>query len=500
VSERDSITVTDNREGAMVQAETVNQAYSLAGARRTAEEAAVVGQASLSQFDLAEMRKLYSAEEQAELLQRAQQQAESAADRRVEELKRREQVRASVVGGLAWAGPLDVTADTDLDDLAEDATRNLPWNLPILGPAAYGTVHVRKSWTEWEALEAACMLDWNVRTTPARWSTKRRAGQSGGSRSARNKNLIIRDPVDRYAERCRCSDYHGRPGESKTILDDNGHAVTKPPCPWTVEWDLGMCYGDWKAEVQNEDLVGVLQAFAEDGRFSPQSALWLDGGTRVAIQMKLSESIFVLGADPHDLYLTVHNNFSGRGAAKVFASGVREMCDNTARWGEASAVAMGRAAHVGDVKAALTEVGKAAMRAAGYMDAYARDAEKLAALELTIPDLYTLTEAVIEDTGRVQRRDREFQGAYRSRTEFRRADLMGLLLADETVPPELRKTGYGALQTVNRWAANLGDKRTATSRLTAVWEPDGKAVVATKRARQAIMQIATRRVQVARPA
>jgi uncharacterized protein DUF932 len=496
--EKDSITVTEDREGQMAQAATVNQAYSLAGARRSAEEAAVVGQASLSQFDLAEMQKLYSAEEQSELLQRAQQQAESAADRRVEELKRREQVRASVVGGLAWAGPLDVTADTNLDDLAEDATRNLPWNLPILGPAAYGTVHVRKSWTEAEALEAACMLDWNVRTTPARWSTKRRAGQSGGSRSARSKNLIIRDPVDRYAERCRCSDYHGRPGEPE-FIDVKGKAVRKEPCPWTVEWDLGMCYGDWKAEVQNEDLVGVLQAFAADGRFSPQSVLWLDGGTRVAIQMKLSESIFVLGADPHDLYLTVHNNFSGRGAAKVFASGVREMCDNTARWGEASAVAMGRAAHVGDVQRALREVGTAAMRAAGYMDAYGKDAEQLAKLELSIPDLHTLTDAVIEDKGRVQRQDRTFQGEYRSRTEFRRADLLGLLLADETVPPELRKTGYGALQTVNRWAANLGDKRTATSRLTAVWEPDGKAVVATKRARQAIQQIATRRVQTVRP-
>jgi hypothetical protein len=483
----------------MDQAATVNSAYSLSGARRTAEEAAVVGEVSLSQFDLAEMQKLYGEAEQAELLQRAQNQAEAAADRRVAELEAATRRRAEVVGGLAWAGPIDVTDQTNLDDLPDDALRNLPWNLPILGPAAYGTVHVRKSWTEAEALEAACMLDWNVRTTPARWSTKRRAGQSGSSRAARNKNLIIRDPVDRYAARCRCADYHGRLGESKTTLDSDGRAIDKAPCPWTVEWDLGMCYGDWKAEVANEDLVGVLQAFAKDGRFSPQSALWLDGGTRVAIQMKMSESIFVLGADPHDLYLTVRNNFSGRGAATVDASGVRVMCDNTDRWGSMTAVAVGRAAHVGDVKAALTEVGKAAMRAAGYMDEYAKDAEQLAKLELSIPDLRTLTEAVIEDKGRVTRRDRAPQREYRSRVEYQRADLMGLLLADETVPAELRKTGYGAMQTVNRYLANMGDKRTATSRLTAVWEPDGKAVVGTRKARQAIAKIASRRVQVVRP-
>jgi hypothetical protein len=324
------------------------------------------------------------------------------------------------------------------------------------------------------------MLDWNVRVAPARWTTR----DGHRSRSARRTHLIVRDPVVRYADRCRCADYHGRQGEDKYTADAKGKPVRKDPCPWTVEWDLGECRADWKAEVQNEDLVGVLQAFAADGRFTPQSVLWLDGGTRVAIQMKLAESVFVLGDDPHGLYLTVENNFTGHGAAKAFATGVRFRCRNTHWFGQADAVAMGRAAHVGDVKRALTEVGRTAMRAAGFLDQYAADAERLAALELSLADVKAVADAAIPNS---------------KQADFKRADLLGLILADETVPEELRgRTGWGVMQSVNRGLANPKDTRTATGRLTSVWAPDGKARQGTAKARAVIDKLATRKVLVVR--
>lgn len=475
-----TVKTEDERQAAMDQAAQVNFAYSLAGANATAEEAAKVGQVSLSMFDQAEMQKLYSAEEQGRFLERMQAEAQDAAARRVADLQRQAEARAAVVGGLAYTSTLDIGADTDLDDLPEDALLDLPWNLPILGPAKYGTVHVRKSWTEWEALEAACMLDWNVRVAPARWTTR----DGHRSRSARRTHLIVRDPVQRYADRCRCADYHGRDGEAKTYTNREGKEVRKDPCPWTVEWDLGECRADWKADIQNEDLVAVLQAFAADGRFTPQSVLWLEGGTKVAIQMKLAETLFVLGDDPHGLYLSAENNFSGKGATKMIASGVRYRCRNTNLFGEATAVAMGRAAHVGDVKRAMEEVGKLALRAAGFMDQYAKDAEALARLELSLSDVKAVVDAVVPDS---------------KRADFAKADLMGLVLADETVPEELRgKTGWGVMQSINRGLANPKDTRTATSRLTSVWAPDGKARLGTRKARQVIDKLATRKVQVVR--
>lgn len=478
------------REQAMATAATVNDAYSMAGARRTAAEAAAVGTVSLSQFDRAELEKLYpTPEAQAQYLEMLQEAEEDRARRRVEALKREEERRAAIVGGLAYTSVLDIPGGTDLDGLPEDALKDLPWNLPILGPDGYGTVHVRKNWTPHEALEAACMLDWNVRVVKAEWHTTKAHGNS--IRRARRSRLIVRDPVERYAARCRCSNYHGRDGEDAYTETDEGKRIKKDPCPWTVEWDLGECRSDWRAEIQNEDLVDVLAAFTKDGTFTPQSCLWLDGGSRVAIQMKLADTRFVLGEDPHNLYLTIHNPFTGHGATKSFVTGVREACNNTFWWGESSAVVMGRAAHVGDIKGALTEVTRASLRAAGFMDQYAKDAEDLARIELSLSALKLVADEVIPVKGTT---DRAADAAERQRT-----DLMALMLTDETVPPELRRTGYGAWQSVNNYLANPPDTRTDTSRLTSVWAPDGKARKGTPKARQVILSVGRRRIQVARP-
>lgn len=496
---KDSITVTDTaeREGKMAQARTANEAYSMAGAARTAADAAVVGKASLAMFDQAEMEKLYPTQESREqFLAAAQSRLEEEAEARVQRLKADEQRRASIVGGLAYTSVLDVDATTDLSMLPEDALEDLPWNLPILGPHKYGTVHVRKDWTEDEAMEQACMLDWNVRVVDARWSTKRQPGKSGSSRVSRFGRLIVRDPVERYAARCHCENYHGRPGEpsftevevikrGKTTIQE----VPKDPCPWTVEWDLGQCRGDWRAEIQNEDLVGVLQAFTEDGRFTPQSCLWLDGGARVAIQMKLSETRFVLGDDPHGLYLTVMNPFTGHGKTKLYATAVRNRCANTQWFGESSALFMAGAAHVGNIKGALVEVGRAGLRAAGFFDDYAKQAEQLAALELSLTEMKDVADKLIEPTGKTEQAQRQ--------TERRRADLLALMVADETIPSELRRTGYGVVQSANRFLANPDDTRTQTSRLTSVWAPDGKARKGTAKAQELVQTIGRKRTQVA---
>jgi hypothetical protein len=469
----------------------VNQAYSLLGARTAAADAGKVGTVSLDSFDAYEMQKMYGNVSVEELRERLQRNAEADAADRLARLEADNRRRAEFIGGLAWRGVLRPDELTDYDALPAEVLADLPWHLPQTGPAGNGVTWVRPEWTPEEALDAAGMLDWNVRKATSRWTT--RDGQHG--RSAHNKFLIVRDPVDRYAERCRCADYHGRDGEETHTVDPKtGKRTRKDPCPWTVEWDLGQCGTQWNPEVQNEDLISILAAFTEDGHFHPESAGWLSAGSRVFVQMKLSETRFVLGADPTSLYLGVHNNFSGAGSLRLGPMIVRDACDNTYKQSEHTALGMAKVTHVGDVEGRAIEAGREALTALGFLDDYARDMEALARIQLSTADLATFADAMVNPKAPNTQ-------AEEWRTN-RRLALISEILGDQTVPAELRSTGFGAVQAVNRFFTDMtgfNRPRTAQARFNAATEPDGDGRQATRKAQAVINKIAKAKVQVVRP-
>lgn len=468
----------------------VNQAYSLLGAMTSKEDAAKVGVVSLSTFDLYEMQKAYGAVSVEELRERLENQAKADAANRVAGLEADQRRRAAFIGGLAYQGLVDVDASTDLSSLPPDALRSLPWHLPFTGPGGNGVTAVRREWSEHEALDAAKMLDWNVRKAAARWTL--RSGQTG--RTAHNKFLIVRDPIPRYAETCRCDAYHGRDGEDRYTFDGDGKRVKRDPCPWTVEWDLGMCGTQWNPEVQNEDLVDILAAFTADGRFRPSSAGWLEAGSRVFIQMKLAETRYVLGGIPTSLFLGIHNNFSGAGALKLGPTVVNDMCDNTFKRSEQLALGLAKVTHVGDVSRRAIAAGSEVLVALGFLDEYARNMEQLARIALSYADLTTVADAMVD--GKASNPQAESQ-----RTN-RRIDLIGEILSDSTVPAELRRTGYGVTQTVNRVFTDLtgyGKARTPQARFNAATEPDGDGRQATRKVQAVIKKLASAKVQVVRP-
>src|SRR6266567_1329953 len=147
--------------------------------------------------------------------------------------------------------------------------------------------------------------------------------------------------------------------------------------------------------------------------------------------MRLGDTRFVLGKDPHELYLTLFNNFTGHGAAKLMISAVRVLCDNTHRLSEANAEGLIRVCHTGNVEGKLRDAGEVLMAANGYMDAYAKQAERLAATTLSIAQMDKLAATVIDDEGK--------------NAEAKRARLVAYALTDPTTDG-FRGNGFGFAQ------------------------------------------------------
>jgi hypothetical protein len=454
------------------RAAQINDTYSLAGAEATEAEASQLGIVSLAGWDRPEMLKVYGTDNIELAEQRMRQQAEAAAERQREAARADQRRRAEIIGGLYWAGDIDLTDPAQLDELNPDAKRRLPWHIRRTGPDGNGTVFIRKGEKPEVAMELAKMNRWNAHKVPARWTTR----DGHRSRTASRKYVIVRDPVPEYAATCLCSGFHDT-------------TAPKPPkgqdwCPWLVEWDLGICREEWKADFQNEDMLDVLASLTETGEVILSSAIWLRGGERVGLQMRLADTWYALGTeDPHTSYIGIHNNFSGRGAAKAFEALVRDGCDNTYLQGERNARAWVSIAHKGDMRAKAKVVTDVMLQERGYRTEYQRWAEELAAIEGDLTLAAQVADVVIPDS---------------PHAHFKRADAVGFWATDETLPDDLRRTGYGIVQSFNRLLGQEGDKRTDTSRWSASMETDGKAHLGTKKAAAVVKKLGQRRVLVNR--
>jgi hypothetical protein len=475
------------REGLTARAGQINDTYSLAGADLSKEQAAQVAIASLSAWDLAEMQKVYGVQDREELLAVMQRSEEAAAADRSRRLVEDERRRAEIVGGLAISGPLDVTSETDLDQLATEVKLGLPWHLRHTGPNGNGVTVVRKKWTAREAGRAAKVLGWEVRTEPAGWTT--RTGETS-KEADDNYRVIVRRAIEEYAADCRCAGYHMRPLEERqTTRTEDGREILQPLCAWLTEKALGVCRSGWKADVQMEDLIDVLATFTETGRVVPDSIGWLQGGSRTFIQMRMAETFYVLKEDAWHGYLGIHQAYTGKDSASIHHSHVRTACDNTRREAERLATAIARIAHTGRMAEAFAEAGRYLLEAEGYVTRQQQTAERLAKIDLSIDDYHTIADALIEDNSTTERQA--------TNARNRRLELAAHLLTDETLPPDLRRTGYGAREAVNRWYGQLAPSldRTDTARLYSVWDSAGSAVEATRKVTRIVQTIGGRRVK-----
>jgi Domain of unknown function (DUF932) len=482
------VTDPETRQANADQAARINATYSLAGADMTAEQAAVAGVARLSDWDLAEMQKAYQGMTREQIEAEMQKGLDQAAKDRVRRLELDSQTRAEVVGGLYQRGLIDVTDETVLDDLPDDLKLGLPWHLRFTGPRGNGVTVIRKSWDAEAAGRAAKVLGWEVQSIGREWTGR------DGQTTYRDDNLrtITRRAIPDYAADCRCDGFHQRPGESRqTTTTEDGRELLQPLCGWLEEKALGQCRTGWNADTQMEDLIEVLGTFTETGEVIPETIGWLGGGERLFIQMRLSDVFGVLGGeDLWKTYLGIHQNYTGHGAASIHTSGVRIGCDNTRRWGERTASGIAKVRHDRKMKAAFKEAGRFLLEAQGYIRREQEMAERLAAIELELADYHTIAAALIEDRTSTEVGETQLAN--------RRLELVGHLLSDDTLPADLRRTGYGAREATIRWFGQLAPSldRTDTARLNSAWDRTGSAMVAARQVTKVVQTIGGRRVKV----
>jgi Domain of unknown function (DUF932) len=477
-----SILSEDERKAADQQAAGINDTYSLAGADDQLAEAGKAASVALSRFDQAE----YSQAEQERMLAAAQTAAQRDAADRLAAARADQAGRASFLGGLAISGPLDVTADTDLDELAAGDKLGLPWHLRFTGPTGTGVTMVRKRWSWEDALRAAKIGGWGVRAVASRFDDP-----EVGAGVTEEYRTIVRRALPSYAVDCRCGAYHARTGEARGTIDlPDGGQVAQPDCAWLAPAAIGQCKTGWSADLQVEDLGEIAATLTDDGQVIPDSLGWLAGGTHVFLQVRLADTAYVLGRDPFDVYICFNNSYSGGHAATVWTGAVRVNCRNTRRWGERTASALARVTHVGDVKGKLLDAAQLILDAQGYVRREQAAAERLAAVDLTLRDYERMAEALFEDHTASDRAAKALQ--------TRRDEFVGHLLTDSTLEPDLRRTGYGAREATLRWFGELSPTlgRSHTARFSATYDQRGTAVSAARKVSKIALEVGGKRSRV----
>jgi phage/plasmid-like protein (TIGR03299 family) len=400
----------------------INDRYSQGGATRAIDKA---GTTALSAWDREEVEKLagrngltveaYLAGLNAE--QREQALADLA-----------ERAQATTVGGLS------VATHGDRETYA-------PWHVGLTEKA--GVTVCTDEQSVFEAGENARLFGWNVQNTPA----MRRDTTSGELVTSEQHSLLV--------------------------------LPANPALGIGEDVELGRGSHDWNP-ISNEAIAEALDGLRGD---SPdpircESAGWLQRRRWTFFQLQIGETRFVLGDDPYRLYVGVHNPFTGEDATRLLITGVRDVCDNTFKLGEIHARALDRVIHKGDTEAKLGPALEQLLRANGYMDEFAKQAERLALVDVTVDQFRTLAGELLPDPA-----DPVAQKVTAARRARQRDELTGLYTGNPRTEM-LENNGYKAVQTVNDWATWVRDPQDGTrsrlARLASVWNAGGPVVDLTR--------------------
>jgi phage/plasmid-like protein (TIGR03299 family) len=402
----------------------INERYSQGGATRVIDQA---GNTALSAWDRAEMEKMAPAGQTVEgwLAGLNADQRQRALD----DLATRAQ--ATTIGGLS------IATHGDRETYA-------PWHVGFTEKA--GVTVCTDEQTVFEAGENAGLFGWDVRNTPA----MRRDTTTGELVTSKQHSLLV--------------------------------LPANPALKIPADVELGRAGADWNP-ISNEAVATALDGLRGD---SPdpircESAGWLKGRTWTFFQLQIGETRFVLGDDPYKLYVGVHNPFTGWDATKLLITGVRTLCDNTFRLGEIHARALERVIHTGDTEAKLGPALAQMLRANGYMDQFAKDAERLARVDVSVDRFRDLAAELLPDP------DDPVKSKITADRRARQRDELVELYTGNPRTETLEPTGYKAMQTVNDWSTWVRDPkddgRNRLARLSNVWNGDGTTVSLTRQAR-----------------
>lgn len=224
--------------------------------------------------------------------------------------------------------------------------------------------------------------------------------------------------------------------------------------------------GDRYHILQNEELIGLLEALVDESGAHFETAGAIDGGRRVFVTMKLPGHISVGGADRVDQYIAAMTSHDGTASTSVLVTPVRIVCQNTLNMAFNNNSGVFRARHVRSSQARLVgEARRALDLSFQYLDGFQQEAEKLLNEELsdnTFMDIIWSEFGPSEDAPPHTRTRRENQ-----------VSEMEYLFTTARTQAAIRNTRWAGVQALTEWFDHMSPVRGA--------DPD------TLRARKAIV-------------
>ena len=354
--------------------------------------------------------------------------------------------KLGMMGGLAVAG-------------YDGSDRHLPWHLPESGEHGLGitTVHNGDS-NDLEAMaKSAKILDWPMRVIRGefRWGQARTKATRPDARNPEKSHplcFLVRGPVH----------------------------------DWPIT-TLGQCAVTYPIYT-NEQLIEAFLRLSESGQLKADTVGHYDAGQKVFIAVKIGETRYVLGDDPHDLLLTGTLDHSGEGAIQLDIGVVRRFCDNTIKLAKLNARSVLSIAHKGSRDAVASKVDAGAvelLRAEQFFSEYEQRQAELAAIAI---DLDTFEREIVPEL--------VTPDSDASRAEAVAATKRTKLVSTFATSPTLANLGFDgrrAVQAVSEFGQWGTDVRTERGRFMSVWSEKGDALKRTRKAQMLVQEIGRKR-------
>ena len=198
----------------------------------------------------------------------------------------------------------------------------------------------------------------------------------------------------------------------------------------------------------NETTTGLLEKLVDAGGAHVETIGALRGGRDTFVTMRMPGHMEfrspITGAlDTTDLYISVLNNHTGQAPLRALIAPVRIVCANTQRMAENAARSVVTLRHTGDPAARMREVRELLGLTFAYRDTYVEQCERLIAREL---DSVVVLD-VIEDVFGVKAATTERQETPRKE---RAGEVIDLYRTSPTVAP-FKGTAYGVYNAVTEY-------------------------------------------------
>ena len=257
-----------------------------------------------------------------------------------------------------------------------------------------------------DAMRAAKLLNWNVRTDPLYVHT---LGMDGFT------------PV--------------RVPGGQGIVRDN------PEHPGQIDV-LGVAGKNYKAS-QNETLADLMKDVLDNSAAQPEAVLSINGGRRVLLQLRLGHDILI-GGDRTNAFLVGSQAHTGNESMKLFVMGERMDCANMFAPALRGAKSVYRIRHTAKSPQRIGEIRAALDLSFAYFDKLADAIERMASTEYTDAQFRAL----------VRREFAPPKGATErmvANAEQRQAEYIGLWNSSRTLDG-IRNTRWGAYNVFTEWA------------------------------------------------